>query len=205
MRLSAKNRTKQPREYRHLELMKNPFPTITILAICLISGAGVFGSTRGALWETQPSLRELSEKVTISQTLPATDPQHEAIWSGGTAANLNTRNLLISLWGPPQRLTLSVNKTDVWDRRRYQEPAMTLKTLKDLFLSERAPTTRFANYYQSNHAYDAPCPKPVGQVIVGCDAFEGLEGATAVTQTRNGVTRVRLEHEDGGGGSRGCP
>lgn len=69
---------------------------------------------------------------------------------------------------------------------------MTLKTLKDLFLSDRAPTTRFANYYQSHHAYDSPVQKPVGQIILGCDAFEGLDGANAITEIRNGVTRVEL-------------
>ncbi len=166
------------------------------LASWTLTAAIASATTEKALWETQPSLSALADKVTLSQTLPATDPQHKDINNGGTAANLSTLDLNISLWGPPHRLTLSVGKTDVWDRRRYQEPVMTLKTLKNLFLSDRAPTERFPNYYQSNHAYDSPCPKPVGQIIVGCDAFEGLDEATAVTQTSNGVTWVELEYGD---------
>jgi len=38
----------------------------------------------------------------------------------------------ISLWGPPGRLTLSLGKTDVWDRRRYEwEKPLTLAEIRE--------------------------------------------------------------------------
>jgi hypothetical protein len=138
---------------------------------------------------------ELSRGAAITRPVPAGDPQPVGTWGGGTALNLSTPELKISLWGPPENLTLSINKTDVWDRRTYQEPVLPLQDIIDLFTSDRAPTERFPNYYQSHHAYDSPCPKPVGQVILHVGDFAGVQDPNAATRYRDGSSNVTLQHD----------
>ena len=177
-------------------ILKTLSPIGSVLAGCLFSGTATFASSQPPLWETQPSLWELSQGVAITRAIPVADPQPVGTWGGGSAPNLSTPELKISLWGPSDRLTLSLNKTDVWDRRTYQEPVLPLQTLVDLFTSEDAPTERYPNYYQSHHAYDAPCPKPVGQVILMCEDFAEIERPSVVTETHNGSSTVKFQNND---------
>lgn len=79
----------------------------------------------------------------------------------------------LRLWGPANQPTLSLGRSDIWDRRWFAErqPLVTLAQLKELALSNRLaevapnPNQTVYNLYQ---LYDFPCPKPGGQVILGC-------------------------------------
>lgn len=133
---------------------------------------------------------EAAQATTISQAVPPTDPQIPGAWRfGGTGVDLGTRSLMISLWGPPQQLTLSLGKTDVWDRRRYFEPPVTLAEIKERVARGDVPkpADRAA---LSWCAYDFPCSKPVGQIIVRCPDLEDTEQPTAVIQCRDGRATV---------------
>ncbi len=74
----------------------------------------------------------------------------------------------VKLWGPNNRITLSIGKSDVWDRRRFQqEPLLTLAEIKERAMSDNASMILDDRHYKSYAAYDFPCPKPVGQLIIG--------------------------------------
>lgn len=79
----------------------------------------------------------------------------------------------LRLWGPANRPTLSLGRADIWDRRWFAErqPLVTMAELRELAFSNRLaevapdPNDTIYNLY---HLYDFPCPKPGGQVILGC-------------------------------------
>ncbi|MFH1744313.1 MAG: hypothetical protein ABIH23_35370, partial [bacterium] len=142
------------------------------------------------LWDIEPPLWELAQTATISREIPPTDPQPEGTWNNGSAPNLSTLKLKVSLWGPPSQLTLSLGKTDVWDRRRYQEPVITLEQIKQQIEQGETPH----NHYRNWRAYDSPCPKPVGQVIIRCPDLDGAPQAEAVTRCDDGTTRVKIRN-----------
>ncbi len=143
------------------------------------------------IWDREPSLWELAKQQTVSQPIPPQDPQPVGTSFGGTAVGMSTKELKISLWGPPERLTLSLGKTDVWDRRCYQEPVLTIDQIRQIAQKGEKPPN---NYYSGWRAYDTPCPKPVGQMILGCEDFAQDSRPTAVTSLQNGIRHVEMEN-----------
>ena len=148
--------------------------------------------TRERLWEREPALWGAAQDVTISRPVPATDPQPEGAAFDGSAVNLSTRRLRVSLWGPAHRPTLSLGKTDVWDRRRYYEPPLTLAQIKKMTARGDPMPSNRANHYRSWAAYDFPCTKPVGQIIVLCPDLEDADQPVAVTRCNEGTTTLRI-------------
>ncbi len=83
---------------------------------------------------------------------------------------INNGDIGVMLWGPHNCPTFNVAKADVWDRRFYghKEPVITLAQIK-----EWSKTGDFPNRgYETYGAYDFPCPKPVGQLIIGLPGTE---------------------------------
>ena len=148
--------------------------------------------TSERLWDREPTLWEAARAVTISRPAPATDPQPEGTWVEASAVNLSTRRLKVGLWGPTQRPTLSLGKTDVWDRRRYSEPPLTLAEIKDRMAKGVVMPSNRADHYRSWAAYDFPCTKPVGQVIVLCPDLEGAKQPVAVTHCDDATTTLEI-------------
>ena len=143
------------------------------------------------LWDKEPRLFEAARSVTISQIIPAGDPQPAvSISLGASALNLSTQKMKVTLWGPAEELTLSLGKTDVHDRRIVDEPFVRLERIRQTFAEGRVPPI---NYYTGLAAYDFPCPKPVGQVIIKCDDFRGVHEPVAITNCSDGTTTVKLE------------
>jgi hypothetical protein len=162
--------------------------------LCLTSVllSGVLSAER--LWDREPSLWNLAQQETTSQEIPPSDPQPVGTWGGGTAVGMSTLEMKISLWGPPQQLTLSLGKTDVWDRRQFQEKPLPLKEICEAVKDGRCPEPP-ERHYGSVNAYESPGPKPVGQVILGCGDFEGAGMPTAVTRLHNGIRQVELKKD----------
>jgi hypothetical protein len=150
------------------------------------------GAAAERLWDQEPSLWELAQQATLKQDVPRSDPQSATRWGGGTAVGMSTTKLKLSLWGPPEQMTLSLGKTDVWDRRCFQEPTLTIARIRQTIQEGKTPPKK---YYASWNAYDAPCPKPVGQVILGCRDFAQADAPAAVTSLYNGVRRVETRRE----------
>lgn len=79
----------------------------------------------------------------------------------------------LRLWGPVTQPTLSLGRADIWDRRWFSErqPLVTMARIKELAsadrLAEVAPEDNHT-VYDLYGRYEFPCPKPGGQVILGC-------------------------------------
>ena len=102
--------------------------------------------------------------------------------TGPTApiARLYNEDLEISFWRGPGAFTFSLAKNDVWDRRYFadRKRIITIDDVRRVCFSGKKrwlsthldlPDSPQALY----RAYDFPCPKPVGQLIVRCTGLKG--------------------------------
>jgi hypothetical protein len=158
-----------------------------------------------------PPLWDMARSTTIRRTLPRSNPRPEGAWPtmAESAVNLSTPRMKISLWGPADQLTLSLGKTDVWDRRRHEwEKPLTLAEIREGTFSALAkpneepivgarrsgymlPDGRWAERYGSwRKPY--PAPKPVGQVILLAPDLAGAAQPEAVVRCDDGTARVSV-------------
>lgn len=184
--------------------------------IVMIIGWGTSGSvgaqTRSEAWLKEVFGREksLQEIAAGQQTSYRLDPHRPAVTS---ASSLTTR---AGFWGPPDRITLSLLKTDVIDRRYIDKDHYTMADMlegayseanKDLDDMPMAGMTRpsFASLDKRggryNHAlwsevYPFPCQKPVGQVILQAPDFAGAVQPEAVRHLDSGETTLYLKKDD---------
>lgn len=142
------------------------------------------------LWDREPTLWEAAQEVTIKNLVPPNNPQPEGFFFSETAPNLCTRTLFASLWGPPEHMTVSLKKTDVWDRRGYYEDPLPLAAIERQ-IAEGA--SKIPEHYNSWYAYDFPCTKAVGQIIVTCPDLEGAGQPTAVRKCSDGTVAVEMK------------
>ncbi len=78
----------------------------------------------------------------------------------------------VRLWGPPKQPTFSIGKSDIWDRRWFEErqPSVAIQKIKELAIADglsgivRDPNNTIYDLYGK---YDFPCPKPGAQLILG--------------------------------------
>lgn len=76
-------------------------------------------------WEREIPLWQAARTVTLETTLNATNP---ASRSGVSINNLKMHTVL---WGPPNRITISLTKNNVWDRRLHEFHAPTLQEMTE--------------------------------------------------------------------------
>ena len=141
------------------------------------------------LWREQESLWQLARNSTVRQRVPDDDPQPVGTWGGGQAVRLGNRQLKVSHWGPPDQLTWSIGKTDIWDRRHFPETPLTLDGIRQRCFDPDYDAAPFSNqnpFYLSYKAYDFPCPKPAGQLILRCPALSDAPLAEAEIRHRDG-------------------
>ncbi len=81
---------------------------------------------------------------------------------------LCNEDLGVILWGPDDAPTLSVGKSDIWDRRNPKppEPVLTLNEIMDKARAGDKSILNGAGYYTGYGSHDFPCPKPAGQLIL---------------------------------------
>ena len=145
------------------------------------------------LWSQQQPLWELARDQVTDYPLPPSDPQPVGTWGGGTALPMNNAQLKVSLWGPPERLTFSLGKTDVWDRRYFPEEPLTLEEMREVCFHEDASEAPLTKHYDSLNAYNFPTPKPVGQLILLAPGLEGGGQPVATTRRGDGVATVPVQ------------
>jgi hypothetical protein len=77
----------------------------------------------------------------------------------------------VILWGPDCAPTLSVGKSDVWDRRNPKppQPVLTMAKIIEMANAGDKSILNGRGYYTTYCLYDFPCPKPVGQMILKLD------------------------------------
>jgi len=112
------------------------------------------------------------------------------------AVTLENDVLGARLWGPPEQPTLSLGKSDLWDRRWMgaEQAPVPLARICELARSGRLEEiVRSTNdtIYSQAYRYDFPCPKPGAQLILGLPFGERAEVAEAAA----GGWRLRVEGE----------
>jgi hypothetical protein len=132
------------------------------------------------LWDTEPSLWDVAQTYKLTRPLPAQfgvegptvgDPDNARVTAknpqGEAGINLSNGKLKVALWGPGNRLTLSVSKTDVYDRTSL---------------------TRGTDWtLQEGHS-----PRPVGQLLLLADDFTGAAQPQVTTAINDGVNTFTL-------------
>ena len=163
-------------------------------------------------WEREISLKEAARSAVLTSTLDPQQPTQGANVGRFTLGNTQIRS---SLWGPSDRVTLSVMKTDVWDRRYGIAPTLTLKEIRegvfspankdfdDMPTTQRRPVRGWlppegggrVDRYACWNAYPFPCQKPVGQIILGMDELAGIANPQLAQSCADGVVRFELKNE----------
>jgi len=166
------------------------------------------------LWNAEPALWQLAQESTFRQPLPR-HPQIAACFFGPASApavDLCTLKMRVSLWGPPDQLTLTLGKNDVWDRRRtWERPYPLGQVWAGAFAECNAgepkdqkvqpgqedmhylhPQGGYHNPYPGGDAYPFPSPKPVGQAILLAPDFVGQPAPEAEIRCDDGTARVAL-------------
>ncbi len=106
------------------------------------------------------------------------------------ALRLENDVLGVRLWGPPTQPTLSLGKSDIWDRRWFgdRQPLITLAGIRELAMADRLGELPQYDVYNK---YDFPCPKPGAQVILGAP----FARAVTVEPAANGGMQLVIEGE----------
>lgn len=117
------------------------------------------------LWDRQPPLREIAREVRLENHLSPNNPEPEGyvlFHPPSNTPNLSNREIKIGLWGPPEQVTLSLKKTDSYDRS------------KDI----AGPVYARA--------------KPTGQIIFRCPELAGAPQPLATTSCADGLTTLDI-------------
>ncbi|MBU7004365.1 MAG: hypothetical protein HXS50_02275, partial [Theionarchaea archaeon] len=98
----------------------------------------------------------------------------------------------VRIWGPPNQPTLSIGKSDLWDRRWFGErnPLVTMQRIKECATTGSLGELIFQDnnhtIYDVYNKYATPCPKPGVQLILGTPfgktaRVDELEGGIEIT------------------------
>ncbi len=169
-------------------------------------------------WEREIGLREAARSVFLENTLQAADPLPDwNCYPAGTAMTITSLKMRTTLWGPPERVTISLTKNNVWDRR-INPRGIEVPTMQEIVAGALAPANKdfkgvaqdcqrpwgygyllkeggFYDPYRQPHEYHMPCLKPVGQIIMGMDAMAGAQAPIITQRCANGL--VKLEETQG--------
>jgi len=174
---------------------------------CCIAAKSVWSESH--LFDRESSLWEAAQKTTDRTKIPDQQPQEN-----GTV-NLSNQQMRVLLFGPPERLTLDLRKTDVWDRRISYDPVVTIQDIRKGAFDERnkdvpgeyadyEPERGKLGYLSPNggraevygiYAYNFPMCKSVGQVILSLPDFEGVEQPEAILNCKDGTTQVHVKKD----------
>ena len=169
-----------------------------------------------ALFAGRPGLAEMAAGQTFARQVIETYPGVTFDRPMGRSPRIYTPAMKGSLWGSPDRLTLSLLKTDVFDRRYFRTKPVTVEEVmagayseknKDFDDMPRVGLTRpkYGTLLESggridkqawSENYPFPCQKAVGQIIVCADDIAGAAQPDAVMSMADGVARVDVKWGD---------
>jgi hypothetical protein len=180
------------------------------------------GAPQSLPWQREISFRGAAKFVTLEDSLNAEGPEG-GFGGGDGAASVNNLKMRTAIWGPPARITISITKNNVWDRRLHDYKAPTLEEItegafaavNENYVGRQERSLRPQDYgwlwkqggshdpYREPIRYPFPCLKPVGQIVLGADALAG-GAAPLITQScatgivsihaGKGATKADLEY-----------
>jgi hypothetical protein len=168
------------------------------------------GGAQGALserlgWNREIPLRQAAQSVYLESTLQPKDPIPDTdSYPVGNSMAINNLKMRTVIWGPTDRVTISLTKNNVWDRR-VNPRGLEAPTLQEIIDGAMSPANKgfegvakdcqrpwgygyllkeggFYDPYRDPHEYQLPCLKPVGQIVMGMDALAGA-AAPKITQS----------------------
>lgn len=164
-------------------------------------------------WQREIPLRDAAESVALESDL-GTGPGGGGYAGISGATMVNNLKMRTVLWGPSDRITVSLTKNNVWDRRVNSRSfeAPTLQQIIDGAMSPKnagfigkAPDSQrprgygyllvdggFYDGFRQPLEYPMPCLKPVGQIIVGIDPMAGATTPRISQSCANGVVKFEV-------------
>ena len=165
-------------------------------------------------WEREMPLREAARAANIKRLLTAAAPTAGTGWRGSGALHISNAAMRAAIWGTPDRVTVSLQKNDVWDRRLNRACTESAPTLQQIIDGANSPankdfsdiktdTTRPQwgylrkeggkyNPYTDGARYPFPSIKPVGQIIFGLDEMAGAESPELTQSCADGVVKFEI-------------
>ena len=169
------------------------------------------------IFETETPLKKLAEDASFTRKVPPATAG--GIFDGpmGGSPRIFTPKMKGCVWGRPENLTLSLLKTNVFDRRYIRKEPFTMeKVLRGAYseankdfddmpywgrvrckfgvLDERGGRI---DHYAWSESYSFPCQKAVGQIIVKAPDFEGTHQPEATQRMKDGSTNTNLQNGQG--------
>ncbi|GHV14858.1 hypothetical protein FACS1894219_11370 [Clostridia bacterium] len=175
----------------------------------------------GRLWGMEKSLWEIANETVIHETFIESRPASGPMWKQSIAeqdtsnyqgVQINNTDMRVSLWGATDALTLSIRKSDVWDRRIFTDYTWpTLQSIVDAsFLNVNKnrtnapvrgmggyPTESGTNWEDFGWNELPPVQKPVGQIILQMPEFKGLETPVVDISCANGSAKLSMTGNNG--------
>lgn len=189
----------------------NSLKYLIILMVFLLS-FNVSVSSNDRLWDLEPTFWDAAQGVTVTTPIV---PDHPLPAPRREATNLGNTKLMARLWGPADKLTLNLRKTDVWDRRVSFDDPVSPETIR---LGAFDPANERAHFDKDGKiprggmwgyplpgggrdgrwgfGYEFPCPKPVGQVILSMPDFQDVDQPNAVRLCQDGSSKVTMSNGD---------
>jgi hypothetical protein len=100
-------------------------------------------------WQREIPLREAARSVFFKNTLNPTDPLPDwRCYPMGKAMTINNLKMRTTLWGTPDRVTISLMKNNVWDRR-INPRGLTAPTLQEIVDGALSPANK--DFFVRNH------------------------------------------------------
>ncbi|MGA3172534.1 MAG: hypothetical protein ABSE62_16145, partial [Chthoniobacteraceae bacterium] len=83
-----------------------------------VSPPAAAGQSPALPWQREVPLRVAAQSVMLESTLHPTNPMPDTVeYFGGPSMTVNNLKMRTTIWGTPDRVTISLNKNNVWDRR----------------------------------------------------------------------------------------
>ena len=197
---------------------------LAIFVIGFLLAAGLSGCEKEAksqavidgIFAQEMTLKELAKTKSTPRRLT-----RSLSGGGARSASISTPTTKAAIWGGANEITMSLLKTDVFDRRYIDREHFTMDKMlrgayaevnKDVDLMLVPYNTLMASNGGGNRPgyfvydergggynpsmwsqiYPFPCQKPVGQIIVKAEEFEDAPLPESVQQVKNGVTGVTV-------------
>lgn len=200
------------------------FSCLKILKLWAVYGAGTAlmlcaAKSQTLPWQREIPLRQAAQSVFLQSPLETNSPYPTMTPFGGTdALTINNLKMRTMIWGAPDRITISLTKNDVWDRR-LNPRSLEVHTLQEItdgafspanndYVGRDRTTLRPKDLgylkkdggafdpYRDPIRYPFPSLKPVGQIILGIDALAGASAPLVSQSCANGVVTLEITNEN---------
>jgi hypothetical protein len=183
--------------------------TYTVMTVNSVGLNSVLSDgTKPLPWQREMPLREASRSVVVESNLNPTNPESQTM-------SINNLKMHTTLWGPPDRITISLTKNNVWDRRIHEYHIPTLEeitegafspanknyvgvagnSLRPVDLGWLVKEGGSSDPYREPVRYAFPCLKPVGQIIIGIDPLAGANTPKVSQNCSNGITSLQISKD----------